>query len=185
MDLQSRNLMRQYDAEPSDELAHRLARLFLRTNPAPTDTMEQFYEAWWWLRDHPMFRYAGVRTDESFPECLEVYPAKVDPTTRRIEDDKSKNTHVEIWIEVTTYEPAVGDLDLPGWQDTGAPCHHYRLDCGADTYEEAVIILAHKVWERRELYPFTKPWPEAIPHRETPEDELESIREELEEANNG
>lgn len=180
MDIHLRNALRQYAAEPGDESAHKLARLLLRSVDT-SDIMEQFYEAFWWLHEHPLFRYAGVDARDRgniFPENLSIHVAKVDPETHRVEDLKSRNTHVEIWIEVTTYtdplqfpENERGMFELPenergmfgSWEYEGIPTHHYPLDCGADTYEEAIIKLAQMVYQRREYYPQHKPLPGIIP----------------------
>ena len=154
MDIEFRNLLRSYSVEPSDEIAHRLARMLLRTN-GTDNLMERFYEAYWWLFEHPTFEYKGMSTLETscFPDCLDITTQKVDPKTRTIEDDKSRNTHVEIWIEVCTYETqeeaGVSDDEmLSGWDWTGVPCHDYKLDCGGDTFEEAIIELARLVKAR-------------------------------------
>lgn len=153
-DIEFRNLLRKYSAEPSNELAHQLARMLLRTS-ADSNLMERFYEAYWWLFEHPIFKYKGSLTSltSCFPDCLNITTQKVDPQTHTIEDDKSRNTHVEIWIEVRTYESQEeagipDDQMLPGWDLTGVPCHDYKLDCGGDTFEEAIIELAKLVKAR-------------------------------------
>jgi len=157
VDIEFRNLLRSYSAEPSDESAHRLARMMLRAS-GPDDLMERFYEAYWWLFEHPLFRYLGQQDtpasfNSTFPDCLEIQTQKVDPNTRRIEDDKSRNTHVEVWIEVSTYgtqeDAGLSDDEmLEEWFSTGVPCHDYELDCGGNTFEEAIIELASLVKNR-------------------------------------
>jgi hypothetical protein len=128
--------------------------------------MEQFFEAYWWLHCHPMFAYKGelgktysegamIRT--SFPDNLDIHVAKVDPKTRSaITDDKGYfdktcNTHVEIWIEVMTYcdpndfpDNQLSDQD----RRRGVATHFWELDCGGDTFEEAIITLARDVHEK-------------------------------------
>jgi hypothetical protein len=157
MDIEFRNLLRTYSAEPSDELAHRLARMMLRsTGPDSLDLMERFYQAYWWLFEHPLFKYKGASTSDQscFPDCLNITTQKVDPKTQCIEDDKSRNTRVAVWIEVRTYstqeEAGIPDDQmLEGWDWTGVPCHDYELDCGGDTFEEAIIELAKLVKANR------------------------------------
>lgn len=155
MDIEFRNLLRNYAAEPSDELAHRLANMVLRTNKTD-DLMERFYEAYWWLLEHPTFKYKGphITYRSAFPECCNIQTQKVDPKTRTVDkEDKTRNTHVEIWIKVRTYstqeESGIPDDQMqPGWDWTGVPCHDYKLDCSGDTFEEAIIELARKVKAR-------------------------------------
>jgi len=62
-----------------------------------------FYEAWHWLHEHPAF-FAKGRLGPKYPysrfsECLNIYVVRVDPTTRCIEDDKSRNTKTEVWLK--------------------------------------------------------------------------------------
>jgi hypothetical protein len=112
-----------------------------------TKKMNQFYDAFWWLFEHPLFKYKGKLTRSCFPDSLNITTQKVNPETRRIEDDKSLNTHVEIWIEVTSYEEGSKDDFLyDEWR--GIPCHDWELDCGGDTFEDAIVELARLVKEK-------------------------------------
>jgi hypothetical protein len=73
---------------------------------------------------------------------LDIHYAKVDPETRRIEDDQSKNTVIEVWLETG---PAM-------WEDLAnqyiSNTHDTSLDCGGPTFDEALIVLANKVKEK-------------------------------------
>ena len=103
----------------------------------------EFYEAWWWLQNHPKFYHPEFNTPGFF-ETLDISVQKVDPETRRIEDDKSRNTRVEIWLEAGPYHVIQGDeVDLYG--DGVAHSHDYDLDCGGATYEEAILKMAKLV----------------------------------------
>ena len=94
--------------------------------------MDNFHEAWTWLSDHPMFH--------GLFECgLYTAVVKVNPETMEIDDDSTKNTKVQVWLEHGPYEK-VEDL-FP--QHT----HDWELDCGGDTFEEAIIELAKLVKE--------------------------------------
>ena len=93
-----------------------------------------FYDAYHFLRKHPMFH-------GRFWEALDIDVVKVNPDTNAIDDDKSKNTKTDVWIETGAY---VADQDsLP----TGfSPFYHdLYLDCGGATFEDAIIRLAELV----------------------------------------
>lgn len=64
-----------------------------------------------------------------------------------IVEDKSKNKYVECWLE---YGPLSYDYTSGGTYDWDVVTHlqHYhdiQLDCGAPTFDEALVILAKKV----------------------------------------
>ena len=87
-----------------------------------------FHAAWYFLSGHPMF-------DDHFSCDLDIMVVKVDPETLAINlDDNSKNTHTRIWLEHGPYD-----------DEWGVCAHDIDLDCGGDTFEEAVIELAKLV----------------------------------------
>jgi len=91
-----------------------------------------FYDSWWYLYSHDMFKEEnGV---SSFENCTDVLVVKVNPRSNVIEDNQSLNTKTQIWLESGAYG---GILSF----------HDIDLDCGADTYEEAIIELARLVKE--------------------------------------
>jgi|2_EtaG_2_1085320.scaffolds.fasta_scaffold32620_2 hypothetical protein len=110
-----------------------------------------FETAFNWLEQHPCMMYRGELAmqgrfyDSAFPQNLDIYLAKVNPTTDMIDDDESKNTKLEIWFEVLTYTEQ--NPNHPEWYDKfqGASCHDWQLDTGGRTFEEAIIKLALKV----------------------------------------
>lgn len=79
-----------------------------------------FYTAFTFLKRHP---------SGNFIEALYVDVAKVNPETGSIDNDSTKNTQIEIWLE------------------SGPECgvHDIMLDCGGRTFEEAIINLAKLV----------------------------------------
>ncbi len=101
------------------------------------DKKYEFYDAWWYLKEHSMFKYDGIG---GFQECLDVFVAKVNPENDTVDDDKTKNTKVEIWLETGPYEP--WDSDDPA---TVGSTHDINLDCGAETFEQAIIKLSKLV----------------------------------------
>lgn len=84
----------------------------------------EFYSAWIFLVKHKMF-------NGRFENDLWFDVVKVNPDTNEIDDDKDKNTKVEVWLEHGHYD-----------EDWGACVHNIDLDCGGDTFEEAIIRLA-------------------------------------------
>lgn len=90
------------------------------------DTKEKAYEAYWYLNDN--FSWAIINLDMTI--------VKVNPDTGRIEDNIESNTKVEYWLE----GGKAGEHDI-------------RLDCGAPTFDEALIkftLLVKKYYEKDE-----------------------------------
>ena len=86
-----------------------------------------FYTAWTFLNNHKMFN--GL-----FCHGLWTEVVKVNPVTNTIDDESSKNTKVQIWLEHGPYEHYHNDTT-----------HDIDLDCGGDTFEEAIIKMAELV----------------------------------------
>jgi len=83
------------------------------------------YEAFWWLNDN----------HERWPiRSLDVDMAKVNPKTGRIDDDEAKNTRVDYWLE-----------GGPFGKKHEAYMHDPNLDCGGETFEEAIVKYAELV----------------------------------------
>lgn len=111
--------------------------------------------AWLYLDYHPAFWHFDKKTRDSYPPTHlgrlkyehnilegwpEIIPHKVCPETDAIEDDHSLNTRLQWWYEF-------GPWNLfPDEHGTYA-IHDYKLDGGADTYEQAILDVARKVWE--------------------------------------
>ena len=83
---------------------------------------------------------------------LDIKPAYVDPDTRIIDHKNTeKNTHFEVWIEggpphdmsqdEWPGEPADGWTEYNRYMNS----HDYRLDCGGDTLEEALLNFAARL----------------------------------------
>ena len=85
-----------------------------------------FYTAWRFLEEHKMFKGC-------FAYELWMTVVKVNPYTNAIDDDDTKNTKVRIWLEHGGYDEEYGFV------------HDIDLDCGGDTFEEAIIELAKLV----------------------------------------
>lgn len=88
-----------------------------------------FYEAWKFLNNHPMF-YMNFAYD------LWIDVVKVNPETNEIDINKDKNTKVQVWLEHGKYEKEYHSCN-----------HDTDLDCGGNTFEEAIIELARLVKE--------------------------------------
>ena len=109
------------------------------------EILEEFYKAWRFLKNHPMF--SPSRWDERFLENLYPIVVKVNPETDSVDDDEEKNTKVQIWLEAG---PVYINKTIKGCSAKYSTqhVHDLDLDCGADTYEEAIIELARLVKER-------------------------------------
>jgi len=156
MDHKIQLLLRQYLQTKDGVSAIEFVEAYLRVNTDPVAHSDEFYEAFWWLYDHPAFFYQGaMRGEPGFLASLDMSVQKVCPATGRIEDEKELNTHVEIWLEAGPWgDPDEARARFEGgegfyqdsWAD-GVPSHDYNLDCGAPTYEEAIIKMAALVKE--------------------------------------
>lgn len=92
---------------------------------------QQAYDAYWQLQEHYPWALAN----------LDVAYMKVDPVTRQQEDDQARNTHIEVWLETGPNEYA---------EEAGrtVSTHDIELDCGGDTFEEALVTLCRLVQDR-------------------------------------
>ena len=91
-----------------------------------------FYRAWNFLNSHIIF-------NGRFSSDIYIEVVKVNPHTNEIDDDCAKNTKTQVWLEHGPYDTL-----------TGTTSHDIRLDCGGNTFEEAISKLAHLV---RKYYP--------------------------------
>lgn len=101
----------------------------------------EIYTSYQFLYNHPMFQeevnYNNDTWNEShFKECLDIDIVRVNPETNNIDDNETKNTKSQIWLECGRYnkEFRIHDIEL----DCG---------CGEDTFELAIIELANLVME--------------------------------------
>lgn len=76
-----------------------------------------------------------------FIHNLDILYVKVNPDTNSIDVDESLNTKVRVWLETG---PAYWNEYSKRYDEN---MHDYRLDCGGDTFEEALIKLAGLIKE--------------------------------------
>ena len=93
---------------------------------------ETFYNSWDYLNNLEEVYYKGINY---FYECLRVEVVKVNPNTMEIDLDNSKNTKVQVWLEF-------GGVFYNETFNCFQSYHDINLDCGADTFEQAIIELA-------------------------------------------
>lgn len=105
-----------------------------------------FYDAWYFLENHRIFQLEECSV---FSECLSIEVVRVNPNTDEIDDDESKNIITRVWLECGPWchPDELPDEAKKDWPD-GVPSHDVDLDCGAPTFEEAVIELANLVAEK-------------------------------------
>ena len=101
-----------------------------------------FYEAYNFLSTHPMIYQDN---DNYFNRCLDIEVVKVDPTNDEINlEDTSKNTKTRVWLE---FGPVVTH-NFNNFITKYLPSHDIDLDCGGDTFEEAIIKLANLTYNK-------------------------------------
>lgn len=94
------------------------------------DRKELGYNCFWQLQENYSWALRG----------LDIEIVKVNPETGIIDDDECKNTKVEYWLET-------GQFD----ETEQAYTHDIRLDCGADSFEEALcelLVLVKKYYAK-------------------------------------
>lgn len=107
-------------------------------------TFTDFHTAWKYLDDCEYYKY--IYTTEkgeevemgSFQQALYIMVVKVNPKTNSIDDDNSKNTKTQVWLESGSY---IYDENVGGW----IASHDIDLDTGGNTFEEAITNLANLV----------------------------------------
>jgi hypothetical protein len=101
-----------------------------------------FYESYNYLEHHSIVQHDG---NYYFNRCLDVEVVKVDPSTNEINfEDESKNTKTTVWLE---FGPIVEDT-YNDFLTRYIPSHDIDLDCGGDTFEEAIIKLANLTYDK-------------------------------------
>ena len=81
---------------------------------------------------------------------LDIHYVKVDET-RTINKDKSKNKTVECWLEFGPLKYGYSQPEYEIKEKAREYLQHYHdvdLDCGAATFDQALIILARKVLKK-------------------------------------
>jgi hypothetical protein len=103
--------------------------------------------------DGKCYRYWRHMHRHALDQNLDIFYTKTDKPGGggRINDDKSKNKYVACWLEFGTLEygfaysggkEPLGDWDVSTMLHN---CHDCNLDCGAGTFDEALIKLAKLV----------------------------------------
>lgn len=92
-------------------------------------------DKYYWITNHP--KYVPFGHDA----VIEITPHMVCPETNRIEDLALLNTKLSFWVELMIpYEDAENNYH--------GLAHDWELDCGGDTWEEAVEELYKLVLEK-------------------------------------
>jgi hypothetical protein len=113
-----------------------------------------FYNAYHYLDNHPIFwtfrsddyrdrppnHISKLQHNYGVINAVSIMVVRVNPATDAVDDDETKNVVTQVWFEV-------GKRDLHVDNKHGVISYHdWQLDDGAGTYEEAVVLCAHKVW---------------------------------------
>jgi hypothetical protein len=106
-----------------------------------TKKFTDFYEAWVFLNEHHYFEHGEYKMP-MFTESMDIAVVKVNPETKHIDDDESKNTETQVWVECGDWEE-LPDHDFKGY------VHDMDLDTGGATFEEAIVNLANLLYEKR------------------------------------
>jgi hypothetical protein len=98
------------------------------------------HDAYWWVYTHPEMNLNGS------PPWIEITPHMVCPETMTVEDDESRNTLLEFWVECGPY--VLSDEEAGAVVGSLCSSHDWELDCGGLTWEEAVFNLAEGVFNK-------------------------------------
>jgi len=122
------------------------------------DNPDDFYNAYHYLNWHPAFwKFYGqdnmshterfhekyLVEDRGVEHRIEVYVAKINPITGQAEDYPELNIKTEVWLET-------GKVRWPSENFNGYEVyfHDHELDCGGDTYEQAIVTMARLVHDK-------------------------------------
>lgn len=106
-----------------------------------------FFDAWWYLCGHPRFQeeaWPGGYTESSFNDSLWIDVIKVNPLTENVEEDEELNVSTCVCLECLHKE----------WDPEAnlyVSAHDYELDCSADTFENAIIELANRHYNKYDV----------------------------------
>lgn len=105
-----------------------------------------FYAAWRFLEGHKIFELEECSV---FFRCLSIEVVKVNPDTEKIDDNEAKNTATRVWLECGPWchSDELTDEERKGFP-YGVSSHDVELDCGAPTFEQAIIKLANQVLKK-------------------------------------
>jgi hypothetical protein len=96
-----------------------------------------FYKSWVFLCGHEIFRDNAFGGSHFRYGCLDTAVVKVNPMTLEIDDNNDYNLKTRVWLECGEYSI-----------EHNHASHDYDLDCGADTFEEAIVELANLVYRK-------------------------------------
>lgn len=102
-----------------------------------------FYQAWHFLLEHPIFQqYPGI---DGFINALYIEVVKVDPSTNRIVEDERRNLATRVWLECG---PWSNEKVSPEIDEIVGFTHDPGLNCGSWSFEEAIKKLAQLVLQK-------------------------------------
>lgn len=121
---------------------------------APTfSNFSDAHEAWKFLQDHPIFENEEDSGVFFFEDCLSIEVVKVNPRNKIREEDESKNTEINIWLECGPWIKASEFPEEAREHNLfGISSHDIALDCGSRTFELALCELATLVAKKYGLY---------------------------------
>lgn len=115
-----------------------------------TQDRDCFAKAWEYLNVHALWQDRTWEGVSYFKQSLDIEVVKVNPLTNTVDDQPELNTKVEVWLESgpVLYIDDTEELDRNDVVNGMViSTHDYHLDCGADTFEAAVVRLARLVQE--------------------------------------
>lgn len=119
--------------------------MFFKNKKKNKKKAKEFYESWWFLAEHPDF------VDEfgsSIIHSIDIDVVKVNPINNCISDNKFLNTKTRVWLEWGPKIQTEIEEGKPVWVHS----HDTDLDCGGDTFEDAIINLAELVIKKYGWY---------------------------------
>lgn len=102
------------------------------------------YDAYWWIVNHPAL-ISGSSGDIE----IKVEPTMVNPTTKTILPIPFLNTQINFWVEICSKR---WDVDERKYFSV----HHWELDTGGDTYDDAIWNAYYATIKKYGDYPEEK-----------------------------
>jgi len=112
---------------------------------------QHWVNKYYWILNHPLDRdmnnHEVATIVHGWGNEIEVSPQTVNPLTKEIDQDESKNTEVAFWIEFSYYD-RVSEEDREWFNDDVVSFHDWEMDCGAETYEGAIELLFNMIYDK-------------------------------------
>lgn len=103
-------------------------------------------EAWYEINNHPYFR---TNRELNFQSPIYVIDPVLENGKGEISDNSEDNTKLRYWFEIITpFKKTKEEMELEHSNQEIGWMHQWDMDDGADTYEDAILLIHQKIIEK-------------------------------------